>query len=85
MTKRDERLQNVLIFLLHQSKLNYQQLSQLHRELTAVRETIRGLDPTFAEVLEKRRKKALRTLQPIEQSVLDVYDAMILEVQERWP
>ena len=85
MTKRDERLQNVLVFLLHQSKGNYEMLSQLIAELRAVRETIRGLDPTFVEVLEKKRKAAARKLQSSEQSVLAVYDAMILEVQERWP
>jgi ABC-type protease/lipase transport system fused ATPase/permease subunit len=27
-------------------------------ELTALRETVRGLDPTFADVIEQKRKEA---------------------------
>jgi hypothetical protein len=69
------------MFLIDQSKANYQQLSQLHRELTAVRETIRGLDPTFAETMEKNRAAAALKLSPSEQPVLDLYDAMFLLVK----
>jgi len=47
------------------ARSNYLMISSLGAEVIALRETIRGLDPTFAEVLAQKRArtKTAKTLQ----------------------
>jgi ribosomal protein L16 Arg81 hydroxylase len=50
-------LRDALLALAEQNKLEYVMLSTMLDELAALRETVRGLDPTFSEVLEQKRKE----------------------------
>jgi len=48
-------LKDALLACVEQNKLCYVMLSAAIDELAALRETVRGLDPTFSEVLEQKR------------------------------
>ena len=49
------KLRDTLVLLAAEQKKFYLMLSAALNELAAVRETVRGLDPTFSDVLEKRQ------------------------------
>lgn len=51
----DAALRDVLLSSFEESKNLYIMLSSVFAELQALRETVRGLDPTFADVMEQRR------------------------------
>lgn len=46
-----------LLRLAERGKTDYVMISSILAELAALRETVRGLDPTFSEVLEERRRE----------------------------
>jgi hypothetical protein len=50
-------LRDALLASVEQNKLCYVMLSAMLDELAAIRETVRGLDPTFSEVLEQKRQE----------------------------
>jgi hypothetical protein len=51
-------LQSVVVSLAVENKKQYLMLSAVLNELAALRETVRALDPTFADVLEIEQKRA---------------------------
>jgi cation transport regulator ChaC len=51
-------LKDALLALAEQCKTQYLGLSIVIDEIAALREAVRGLDPTFSEVLAQKRKEA---------------------------
>ena len=51
----DTNLRDVLLALAQMQKSHYSMVSAAMNELASLRETVRALDPTFADVMEERR------------------------------
>jgi hypothetical protein len=75
-------LRLALLALAEQEKSNYIMISALMAEVSALRETVRGLDPTFADVLQQKRQEAARANASIEASVLSVFDETIRKLRD---
>jgi hypothetical protein len=54
----ESALKDALLALAEQNKVQYAMISLVLDEVAALRETVRGLDPTFSEVLEQKRKES---------------------------
>jgi hypothetical protein len=73
----ENALRDALLALATAGRSNYLMISKLGAEVLALRETIRGLDPTFAEVLAQKRSQENRENAPIERAVVQTYDELI--------
>jgi len=58
-------LRDALLALAEQNKTQYVMLSAVLDEVAALREAVRGLDPTFADVLEQKRKETSTSQEQI--------------------
>lgn len=56
---KESALRDALMAVVNNSKTNYIMISSILAELAAVRETVRGLDPTFADVLAQKQREAV--------------------------
>jgi hypothetical protein len=56
---------------------SYLMISNLGAEVTALRETVRALDPSFDEVLAEKRSAEVRTNAPFEAGATGIYDELI--------
>jgi hypothetical protein len=54
----ESNLRDVLTALTMETRSAFVMSNEILNELTALRETVRGLDPTFADVIEQKRKEA---------------------------
>jgi hypothetical protein len=54
----ESQLKDVLTGLAMENRSAFVMTAAVLNELTALRETVRGLDPTFADVIEQKRKEA---------------------------
>lgn len=54
----EANLRDVLTGLLMETRSAFVMSASILNELTALRETVRGLDPTFADVIEQKRNEA---------------------------
>lgn len=54
----DANLRDVLTGLAMETRSAFVMSNSILNELTALRETVRGLDPTFADVIEQKRSEA---------------------------
>jgi hypothetical protein len=54
----ESHLRDVLTALTMETRSAFVMSNEILNELTALRETVRGLDPTFADVIEQKRKEA---------------------------
>ena len=54
----ESNLRDVLTGLLMEARSAFEMSAAILNELTALRETVRGLDPTFADVIEQKRNEA---------------------------
>jgi hypothetical protein len=70
-------LRDTLIMLAMDAKTNFTMIASLTNEVAALRESVRGLDPTFVEVLEQKRDESEVRGEEIIQRVLLGYDALI--------
>jgi len=70
-------LRDVLMALVSGSKNNYIMISAALAELAAAREILSSLDPTFADVLEKKRQQAEAERDSVAKTVIGQYDAII--------
>ncbi|HEX4075918.1 MAG TPA: hypothetical protein VHX49_11005 [Candidatus Acidoferrales bacterium] len=62
---KESALRQTLLVLTDVAKGQYELIVSSMIELAALRETVRGLDPTFADVLATKREQALRNALPI--------------------
>lgn len=67
-------LRDALLALVTQGRASYVMLSALMNELASLRETVRGLDPTFGDVMEIKQKHYAEISADTVQSVLALYD-----------
>jgi len=73
----ENALRDALLALATDGRSNYVMLSSLLHEVTALRETLRGLDPTFANVLEQKRQAAAQNDADVVRGLVARYDDII--------
>ena len=61
----ESALRKTLLVLTDIAKGQYELIVSSMIELAALRETVRGLDPTFADILATKREQALQNALPI--------------------
>jgi hypothetical protein len=82
MTEEEKlKLRALLAYILRMLKSNDEATSKLSSELASVTSAVRGLDPTFDEVLESRREGVAEISDQITRDALDLYDEMIRRVE----
>jgi hypothetical protein len=71
----ETNLRAFLLALNEDAKSQYLVFSALNTEIEALRETVRALDPTFADVMAQKTKEIEAKNAPIVQAVIAGYDA----------
>ncbi len=74
-------LRDTLLAFATENRSSYVMMSSLLNELAALRETVRALDPTFAEVLEQKRKHYEKTNADIVQPLVAGYNEIIRRLE----
>jgi hypothetical protein len=64
-------------FLLEWQKTHYLGLATMTAELTALRETVRGLDPTFSEIMDQKRIQESEENSEAKQQIVDDFERML--------
>jgi hypothetical protein len=77
----ESALKDALLALAEQNKTQYIMLSSVLNEVAALRETVRGLDPTFSEVLEDRRKQSQEDTREVFLQALRLMNEIIHRLQ----
>jgi hypothetical protein len=73
----ENALRDVLQALAEQQKTQYVMISSVLNEVDTLRETVRGLDPTFADVLEQKRLEAVQKQAAIVKIVIQQFDEIL--------
>ncbi len=73
----EKTLRNVLVTLAEIQKSNYELVMGAINELASLRDTVRGLDPTFSEVMETRRAQIAQATSEPRQTMLRACDELI--------
>jgi hypothetical protein len=73
----EKRLRDALVALAQISKSQYVFAAELANEVAALRETVHGLDPTFGDVFEKRRKQAAQAMSASVEATIAQFDSLI--------
>jgi hypothetical protein len=73
----ENALRDALLALATDGRSNYVMISSALNELAALRETVRGLDPTFADILEQKRQEAARANAEVVEVVMTQYAELI--------
>jgi hypothetical protein len=76
-------LRETLIALAGHAKSQYVMLSSTLNEVAALRETVRGLDPTFSEVLEDRRENQAKQSAEVVSQTIRLLDDLIRVLRDR--
>ena len=76
----ERALRDTLLALAEQDKNNYVMISSILDEVAALRETVRGLDPTFDEILAMKR--AENNTADIARAVLKGCDLIIQRLKD---
>jgi hypothetical protein len=77
----ENALRDVLVNLAEISKRQYSLLVDLTGEIAALEQTMRALDPTFADTFALRRKEAVQKALASSQTALAQYDQLILKMK----
>jgi hypothetical protein len=78
---KEDALRDALMALVNSSRTNYIMISAVLAELAAVRETVSGLDPTFSDVLEMKRREAEARADSVVRAVIDSYDEILARLK----
>jgi hypothetical protein len=70
-------LRDALLSLTEDAKTHYIMLSSILAEVEALRETVRSLDPTFADVMEQKRIESVERNAALVRTVVDGYDQIL--------
>ncbi len=73
----ENALRDALLALATDGRSNYVMISSVLNELTALRETVRGLDPTCADILERKRQESVQGDAEVVKTVIAQYDEII--------
>jgi hypothetical protein len=80
----ESNLRDVLTGFAMENRSAFIMTNAVLNELTALRETVRGLDPTFADVIEQKRNEAEVRAAAEVARVLAGIDAMIESLKNRY-
>jgi len=78
----ESRLRETLLYLAEDNRINYIMIASLTNEIAALRETVRGLDPTFREVLEVKRDESQERGEEHIRNAIAEYDQIIQRLKE---
>jgi hypothetical protein len=78
----EANLKDTLLSFATENRTQYIMLTSILNELVALRETVRGLDPTFGDVMRERQEQAAQTGVELNQSILAGYDLIIQKLTE---
>lgn len=78
----ESALRDSLLAFNEDAKSQYIMLSSILAELDALRETVRGLDPTFADVMEQKRRESAEKNAAIVQAVIAGYDEKFQQMKD---
>lgn len=70
----ESNLRDTLLSFAENNRMMYQALTSALNEIQALRETVRGLDPTFADVMEVRRQQAAQIGSELVAQIVSGYD-----------
>jgi rubrerythrin len=73
----ETNLRQALIVFATSLKAQHTMIASVLAELVSLREAVRGLDPTFEEVIERTRKETFQKIAEDTQSHLREYDSLI--------
>jgi hypothetical protein len=73
----ENALRDTLLALATEGRSNHVMISSVLNELAAIREIVRGLDPTSAAVLDQKRQAAAQSEAESARAVIARYDEMI--------
>ena len=73
----ENALRDALLALATDARSSYVMIASMLRELAALRETVRGLDPTFVDILERERQQAVRNDDAEVRALIVHYDEII--------
>ncbi len=77
----ESALRDALLALTEDAKSHYLVFSALNTEIEALRETVRALDPTFADVMAQKTKEIEAKNAAIVQAVIAGYDEKFQKIQ----
>jgi hypothetical protein len=78
----EDSLRDVLIALAQMNRQLYQLVYASMNEIASVRETVRGLDPTFADVLEQRQKEYASRTREVSATSIALTDSLIQRLKD---
>ena len=78
----ESALRDALLAFNEDAKSQYIMLSSILAELEALRETVRGLDPTFGDVMEQKRRESAEKNADIVQAVIAEYDEKFRQMKD---
>jgi len=78
----ESALRDALLAFNDDAKSQYIMLSSILAELEALRETVRGLDPTFGDVMEQKRRESAEKNADIVQAVIAGYDEKFRQMKD---
>ena len=82
MSLKETALRDALLAFTEDAKGQYIMLSSILAELDALRETVRGLDPTFGDVMEQKRRESAEKNAAIVQAVIAGYDEKFRKIRD---
>ena len=74
------RLRAIIVYLITMLKSNFELSARISADLAAVTESVRGLDPTFEDVLARNRQDENESGDPAIREMLNKYDEVIERV-----
>ena len=77
----ENALRDSLLSAVESAKSNYLMISSVLAEVAALRETVRGLDQTFGDVMEQERRRQVALNGDIVQAVVSGYDAILARLK----
>jgi hypothetical protein len=78
----EAELKDTLLSFATNNRMIYVALTSALNEIEALRETVRGLDPTFAEVMEHRRAQASQNGAELGQQIAAGYELIIERLKD---
>ena len=78
----ESALKETLLYLAEDNRTNYIMIASLVNEIAALREAVRGLDPTFADVLEQKRDESEAIGDEKIRASIAAYDLIIQKLRE---
>jgi hypothetical protein len=76
-----QRIRYLFAYVIRMLKSEAEMSARISSELASALGAVRGLDPTFQDVLENRQASVAEISDPIIRANLDLYDEMIRKVE----